>query len=256
MKSLEESIVTAMDGSDAAILPHLPFILQDLWEIGSDPETIIELVRKHSRDYSRLSVLDLGCGKGAVSVKLARALRCRCRGIDGIPEFISVAIEKARQYDVADLCVFETGDIRERVKTLPHFDIIILGSIGPVFGHVGETLSALDPILGDNGFIILDDGYIQDSSLFSHPQIGKKAEVLRFIAAAGMTLADETIMAPSHIKDADDDIFQKIKRRCFELMERFPAEKAIFADYIRRQEEENDVLETKIVCSTMTIRRI
>jgi hypothetical protein len=46
MKTIEESIVIAMDGSDKELFPFLPIILQDLWEIGADPEAIIKLIRK------------------------------------------------------------------------------------------------------------------------------------------------------------------------------------------------------------------
>ena len=66
MKSLEESVVIAMDGSDPELFPFLPYIMQDLWEIGSDPETIIRLIRKHADKPAGMKVLDLGCGKGAV----------------------------------------------------------------------------------------------------------------------------------------------------------------------------------------------
>ncbi|MBU4494246.1 MAG: class I SAM-dependent methyltransferase, partial [Acidobacteria bacterium] len=62
-KTIEESVVTAMDGADSNLFPYLPYILQDLWEIGSSPEVIIELIRKHTNDYSSLKILDLGCGK-------------------------------------------------------------------------------------------------------------------------------------------------------------------------------------------------
>ncbi|MBU4450784.1 MAG: hypothetical protein KKE35_05770 [Actinobacteria bacterium] len=61
MKSLEESVVTAMDGTDSGLFPFLPYILQELWEIGASPEVIIRLVRKHTNNYSSLSMLDLGC---------------------------------------------------------------------------------------------------------------------------------------------------------------------------------------------------
>jgi len=38
MKTLEESIATAMDAQDTAIVPFLPYILQDFWEIGTPAE--------------------------------------------------------------------------------------------------------------------------------------------------------------------------------------------------------------------------
>ena len=74
--SLEECVVTAMDGSDKELFPFLPYILQDTWEIGADPEIIISLIQKHMHDFSNMNVLDLGCGKGAVSVMLANKLKC------------------------------------------------------------------------------------------------------------------------------------------------------------------------------------
>jgi len=45
--SLEESGVASLDGEDAEIFPYLPYILQDIWEIGSDFEVIATLIRKH-----------------------------------------------------------------------------------------------------------------------------------------------------------------------------------------------------------------
>jgi predicted RNA methylase len=86
MKSLEESVVAAMDGSERALFPYLPYILQDLWELGASPGEIIELVRKHANNYSRLRILDLGCGKGAVSIQLAKELNCSCLGVDAVKE--------------------------------------------------------------------------------------------------------------------------------------------------------------------------
>ncbi len=47
MKTLDESVVTAMDGSDKELFSYLPYILQDLWEIGADPDAIINLIGRY-----------------------------------------------------------------------------------------------------------------------------------------------------------------------------------------------------------------
>ena len=121
MKTIEESVVIAMDGTDKELFAYLPYILQDLWEIGAAPDAIINLIGKYFSVYDSLRVLDLGCGKGAVSIKVSKKIGCYCYGIDAIPEFIDYAKEKAIEYKVEHLCTFVTGDIREKVKTLQRF---------------------------------------------------------------------------------------------------------------------------------------
>jgi ubiquinone/menaquinone biosynthesis C-methylase UbiE len=44
----------------------------------------------------KTKVLDLGRGKGAVSVNLAKAFGCRVKGIDMILEFIDYSIERLK----------------------------------------------------------------------------------------------------------------------------------------------------------------
>jgi ubiquinone/menaquinone biosynthesis C-methylase UbiE len=94
MKTITESVVTAMDGTNKELYPYLPYIFQDIWEIGADPDVIIKLIKKHSTNCTNLEVLDLCCGKGAVSIKISKSLGCKCYGIDAVPEFISFAQKK------------------------------------------------------------------------------------------------------------------------------------------------------------------
>jgi cyclopropane fatty-acyl-phospholipid synthase-like methyltransferase len=256
MKSIEECVVRAMDGEDKELFPYLPYILKDLWEIGADPEIIISLIDRHFVNPARLSILDLGCGKGAVSVKIANKFGCSCHGIDAIHEFISDARKKALEYNVEHLCRFEVGDIRLRVNFLSSFDIIILGAIGPVFGDYFTTLTTLSGCLNDTGVIIIDDSYIENNSDYSHPLIQKQSKTIQEIHSAGMQIIEEVIIGKDHIKESDNSIFDNLKKRCLELMALYPHRKDIFMNYIKKQEEENFVLENKVICSTMLIKRI
>jgi ubiquinone/menaquinone biosynthesis C-methylase UbiE len=255
MKSIEECVVTAMDGTDKELFPYLPYILKDLWEIGADPEIIISLIDKHFINHGRLKILDLGCGKGAVSIKAAKKFGCSCYGLDAIPEFISDARKLAIKYNVEHLCRFEVGDIRLKVKALSGFDIVILGAIGPVFGDYYATLTTLSGSLNETGVLIIDDGYIENNSDFTHPLIQKQETTIQQIHSAGMQLIEEVIIGKDDIKDSDDYIFDNLKKRCFELTAMYPEKKKLFMDYIQKQEEENDVLENKVICSTMVIKR-
>lgn len=255
MNTVEECVVRAMDGADIAIYPYLPYILQDIWEIGASPEIIIRLIRAHRRNLSRLYLLDLGCGKGAVAVRAAAELKCRCLGLDAVPAFIAEARARAAEFGVDSLCRFEVGDIREKIIPLSGFDVVILGSIGPVFGDYRATLTKLSPCLKPNGIFVVDDGYFEDDSPHTHPMFGRKKAIRRQIKEAGMALVDEFIFQTKDVKESDEDIFAKLRARCLELAARHPRKKKLFLDYIRRQMVENKVLETEAVCSTMVIRR-
>ena len=255
MKSIEESVVIAMDGSDKELFPFLPYILQDIWEIGADPDAIIKLISKYFNNITEVKVLDLGCGKGAVSVKVSQKLGCTCYGIDAITEFVEFAQQKATEYEVNHLCIFEMGDIREKVKELSGYHVVILGAIGPVFGDYYSTLSTLAKCINENGVFIIDDGYINDDSDFSHPLMYKKSNILQQIERAGMELVENDIMDRDDIVDSDDYIFDNLKMRCQELIEKYPNKRNLFLDYIRKQEIENDVLENKVIGTTLVIKK-
>jgi cyclopropane fatty-acyl-phospholipid synthase-like methyltransferase len=252
MKTLEESIATAMDlNKDVAIVPHLPYILQDFWEMGTPSEAIINLIIKHYKNYSKCNVLDLGCGKGAVSVRLAAALKCNCHGIDGIPEFIEVSKAKAEEHDVAKLCQFEVGDIREKIEELDKFDVIVLGAIGQVFDNYYKTLITLSKHLKTNGIIIIADAYTEDSNTFQHPEILSRQDILKQVSLAKMELIDEVESKQSNSSEE----FENLEKRCKELMRKHTKKASIFENYIQSQAEEYDILENKVIGSIMVFKR-
>lgn len=257
MKSLEESVVTVMDGGSVEIFPFLPYILQDFWEIGADPYSIIAAIEKHTSNFSMLKVLDLGCGKGAVSVRTAEKFKCGCYGIDAVKEFIEEAQNKAKEHNVEECCTFEVADIRERIKELPEYDVIILGAIGPVFGSYNQTMTTLLPHLKPNGIIIVDDAYIDDDSTFTHPLLLKRSELLSQLQQAGVTLIDEIeINKPEEMAEGHNKEFSYIQQRCKELMAKHPDKTQLFADYISNQRQEYDNFKDKVICPTMVVKRI
>jgi len=251
MKTLEESIAAAMDSpEEVALVPYLPYILQDSWELGTPSETIINIIQKHCKAYSTLRILDLGCGKGAVSVKLAAELKCKCYGIDGIPEFIEVSKAKAREYGVDILCRFEVGDIREKIKTLGKFDVIILGAIGQVFGDYYATLTTLSEHLNPDGIIIINDAYADDSIGFPHPLVLHISELLRQAKKAGMEMIDECTDSPTNYEED----YENLKKRCKELMTKYPEKASLFENYANSQADEYDALVNRMICSIMVFR--
>ena len=254
MKSLKDSILESMDCEDRALLPYLPYIVQDIWTLGTDPQAIIELLIANIYRTSRRSVLDLGCGKGAVSLQLSKELGCRCHGIDGIASFIDEARQYAKQYNVEELCTFEVGDIRKEIKELPSYDIMILGAIGPVFGSYTETIDKIKSHLNPKGSIIIDDAYLLDNAP-SKPEYKTKSQLLAQIHTTGMEIIDEHIFSKERMEQSNLDMFQKIKLRCEELMVKHPDKKQLFEDYLQAQIEENRTLESDVVNTLLLLQR-
>lgn len=257
-RTLEESVVMVMvmDGASTDMFPFLPYILQDFWEMGASPANMITLIEKHMSNFSELKVLDLGCGKGAVSVRVAKKLKCHCFGIDAIKEFVAEAKEKAKEHGVERYCEFEAGDIRERIKELPEYDVIILGAIGPIFGTYYETMITLLPHLKLNGIVIVDDAYIDDNSTFTHPLIAKYSDLIAQLDRAGAVLFDEIKETGSdELLRGHDREFSYLQQRCSELIAKYPDKKELFENYLSNQKEEYSIMENDVVCPTMVIKR-
>jgi ubiquinone/menaquinone biosynthesis C-methylase UbiE len=260
MKTMEESITLAMECQNAAILPFLPYILQDMWEMGTPPEIVISLVQKHCKNYSDLTVLDLGCGKGAVSVKLAAALKCSYFGIDGISDFVETAKTKAKEYGVDALCRFEAGDIREKIKELGQFDVIILGAIGPVFGDYEATLTTLSKHITKDGIIIINDAYIDDSDSFhllknpTYSSIMLRTELLKQVGQTEMELIDENASNYDEFADGDQEM-KNIAIRCGELKTKYPKKTALFEKYEQEQNDGYDDLKNVVDGAVMVFKK-
>ena len=255
-KTIEESIITSLDSGGTKLLKHIPYILQDFWDIGTPPEEIIKIIKKHKPGYEGLDVLDLGSGKGAVSVNVASELRCKCFGIDGMEDFVNFSVSKAKEFSVDNICTFEKNDIRTRIKTLARYDIIILGAIGPVFGDYYTTLIQLAPHLNSGGIIIINDAYVENGCFKEYPGILRKSELIKQVKSAEMELTDE--ISGDEMPGLDNDYetqFKNLQKRCTELIEKYPNDKELFVNYIEKQKEEYEKLSGEITPAILVIKR-
>jgi len=245
--SLEKSVLTSLDGRDDELLPYIPYLLQDLWELGSLPQDIIKLIKKHHLPLAHTSqILDFGCGKGAVSIALAHEFGCHVLGIDGVHDFIDAARHQARLHKVEALCTFHVGDVRKEVYRNSGYDLALLGSIGPVFGNMETTIKSVIPCLKNNGYLVIDDGYLQETSTLQKEHYFKRAEILRQIAICAMRIIDEYYIDDSALGDLSDIMYAQIKNRVAELCEKYPQQRLLFERYLKIQEEEFAILENEI----------
>lgn len=249
--TVEEKLAKSLTAESVELIPYLPYLLQDLWELGSSPKDIVELITKHITVSRETRVLDLACGKGAVSVNLAKELGCMVRGIDIIPEFIDIAVQKAKEFCVVGLCEFIVGDVTELVKTEKGYDVVIFGAVGDVLGNTEETITLLKETVKKGGYIIIDDAYGNDVCNTRYPT---KEQWLAIFDKTGVKLIEDKIVGNDEIASINDEQQKWIIKRANELKERFPDKAYLFDSYIHSQRAECDELENEISGVTMLLK--
>jgi len=252
MGEVEEKLAKSLTGETTELIPYLPYLLQDLWELGSDPKEIIKLIRKNIRKVKDLKILDLACGKGAVSVKLAKELGCHVQGIDIIPEFISYARQKAIELGVSDLCSFSAEDINISVAGERGYDIVIMGAVGEVLGSPEETIQKLMNTIKPDGFIIIDDAYVREGISGNYPS---REQWLKLFEDEGIQMIEEKPAKEDELADINDKNNEFIINRANELKNKYPDKAAMFDGYVNSQLAECHELENDIICVTWLLKK-
>lgn len=160
---LQEKLAASLTATTTDLIPFLPYLLQDLWELGADPEVCLSLLRRHGAEGEAIRLLDLGCGKGAVSIRLCKAFQCRAKGIDLLPAFVAAAQEKAVEWGVSELCEFVEGDANAALQTERGYDLVVVGAIGDVLGPPRETLRKVRGALRPGGYVLMDEAYLREA---------------------------------------------------------------------------------------------
>lgn len=246
----DDKLAQSLSGSTAEILPFLPYLLQDLWELGTAPEDIMALIKPHVSCAGDLAILDLGCGKGAVGVRMAKALGCRVKGIDLMPSFIEYAVNKAKEWGVEQLCSFAVGDANAAVERENGYDVVIWGAVGNALGGPMDTVMKLKSAVKPGGYIVLNDAYLRDGRddavRFSceYPYYREWMDIFR---QADVTVVEEMTDAGDAQEDVNDRNTEAIIARADELKAAYPDRRQLFDSYVQNQLDECADLSDAIV---------
>ncbi len=253
MSEVEEKLAASLTASTTELVPYLPYLLQDLWEMGASPKDVLELLAGNVAVSAKTRILDLGCGKGAVSVRLAKELGCGVKGIDLMPDFVAYAQSKAREYGVEALCRFEVGDINESVEHERAYDIVILGAVGDVLGDSLETILKLRATVRPGGYILIDDAYSADGT---DERYHSRDQWLGVFATAKVRLVAEKIVDPGEVVATNTFTQEHITKRASELAARYPEKAGMFEGYVRSQQAECDELENEMTGVTWLLQTL
>ena len=234
------------------LLPHVPELLADLWALGSSPNLVVDLLKPLGLPPTKTRVLDLGCGKGAVSVKLAQELGFKVSGIDAFRPFLEEAKKKAIKHKVAHLCEFRFADMREYVKDPSEFDVVVYASIGNVLGSFRDCVSSLRRTIRPGGYMIIDDGYLKSGSKLDrrgYEHYISHGQTLRQLTSHGDIILQQ-INTETETKAINDEYLKSITGRVGWLKKQHPELEESLDWYIENQSVECEIIDNKI-CGTI-----
>lgn len=252
---LEESVAQAME-ADVRLLPILPELLTDLWELGPSAEEVVAALASAGVEPDS-TVLDLACGKGTVAVALAEQLGARVEGIDAFEPFLQAARALAAERGVSHQCRFEQGDIRNMLGQEAQYDVALLLSVGPVLGNYEQTIAGLRRLVRAGGYIVIEDGFLADGAA-QVPLPGGYVghlEILRRLTACGDVVAREVISPTEQSRSVNQRNTDLIRQRASLVRASHPAFEQLIDEYVARQEHETQILGTDVRCAIWVLRR-
>ncbi|MEJ2048660.1 MAG: class I SAM-dependent methyltransferase [Calditrichota bacterium] len=250
-QSVSDSLETSQQ-----LLPHMPYLLQDLWALGSSERDILQSVGSLNLK-DKATVLDLGCGKGAITVQLAAKYGYTVTGIDAMPEFLEAARKKAELYGVSNLCKFIEQDILKYTTTVHEFDLVILASLGGIYGFTRNAVAKLRIQVRTGGYIMIDDGYLKSKKKLNrkgYTHLRSHDETIRELVSFGDQLIQE-INTSEYSRQINEQYLKVIKKRGQELTIKYPELNNELDAYINLQAEECKVLDTEIEGALWVLRK-
>jgi SAM-dependent methyltransferase len=243
----KQDIAQAME-IEPELLPYLPELLADFYELGSSPPMIVDFLKPLGLP-DKAGILDLGCGKGAVSITLAKELGFQMMGIDFFPPFIQEAQRLAQAAGVDKLCRFEYGNIRERVPQLSGFDGLVFASVGGVWGDIGQCLKELRQTVRSGGFIIIDDCFLEGDKKIEDPGFAyynNYKDTRRGLSQYGDHILRETVISDGDIKDMNRLYMNRFHKRAVSIKQAHPEMAARLENYLKNQEKLCRLMESNL----------
>lgn len=251
MTDSPRSTLSASLDADEEVLPFIPGLLQDLWALGFAPEPSLTVIGRNL-DLHDCSVLDLGCGKGALLIHIAKQFGWKGRGVDIVPDFIAAATRMAKDHRVSHLVQFEVRDMRTEVNDIKEWDLINFGFDSEALGPLDKALSLIRKRLCTGGHLLVDTILERDGRQHKEAMTEPQAESMA--KKAGFELIDHEILDPEWVSIQNTRNTEFIRQRSFELADRFPQHAAAFAAYVREQEEESRFLSEEVSCVLLLFR--
>jgi cyclopropane fatty-acyl-phospholipid synthase-like methyltransferase len=241
-----EQVAATLDASPE-LMPWVPELLADLFDLGSSPALVSEWVGALELPPGA-RVLDLGCGKGAVSLTLVRDLGVQAHGVDLCEPFIDEARRTAEEWGVSGRCRFEKGDLRAVARTARGYDVVVYASVGAL-GRLDAAVAALRPCVRDGGFMVVDEGFLAPGAeedaegLTGFEDLADHPETRRRLTSHGDAILREHVLSSADMRAIDQRYIESITARAEVLAAGNPEHAELILGYVDRQRRAADTWE-------------
>jgi len=103
-------------------------------------------------------VIDVGCGKAEMLVRLIERFGCTAIGVDTNPHFLAEARARAFDHGVAGQIELLEGDVTKMKLASETFDAALCVGATHAYGDLATTLKSLRGLVKTGGKVIVGDG--------------------------------------------------------------------------------------------------
>ncbi len=182
-------------------------------------------------------VIDLGCGKGAAAIAVAKACGCVVHGVDGHGPFVASAQEAATNAGVGARVTFAVGDLRT-MKKRRVWDAGMMLSVLPALDAAAVMARHVKP----GGLVLLDDAVRVERAREEAWLPGTMAELREQVERAGYSVVRQHVMSRDEVRRMDASLYRRIAARARVLAQRDKGTAALVREVLQRQREANRLL--------------
>jgi SAM-dependent methyltransferase len=258
MPDQEKLRMAAAFGAVPEMLPYIPELLADMWSLGIPPENIVELLKDQDLKPGTTRVLDLGCGKGANSITLARQFGFQTHGIDLFEPFIEEARQRAQELGVEDVCQFEQGDIKQTITVLKDYDMVLLIWVSGVLGGVAQSIHRIRQVIHPGGLMVIGEGYLKKGVSSDHPLLecfDRHEALLEKLTMHGDLLVRELVIPADRIHRFYREYLNSLRKGARKCADDFPEHAGILWDYVNSNDQMCKVMESSVESCLWLMRK-
>jgi SAM-dependent methyltransferase len=245
-------------GAVPEMLPYIPELLAGMWSLGIPPENIVELLKDRDLEPGTTRVLDLGCGKGANSITLARQFGFQAHGIDIFEPFIEEARQRAQEMGVKGICQFERGDIKQATAHLSDYDMVLLIWVGGALGDAAQSIGRIREVIRSGGLMVIGEGYLREGVRAGHPlleRFDRHEVLLKKLTMHGDHLLRELMIPADRISGFHREYINSLRKGARKCAHDFPEHASILWDYVNSNDQMCKVMERAVGSSLWLIKK-